>query len=83
MIQLYCIDEQNQPIMFDLSPTSFHCYKTCAWSNNGERTMIYLIFNSQHEWTINLTDKTAVHIISNEGYGIQRHQYIFTKLVIT
>ena len=84
MIQLYCLDEYDQPIMFDLSPTSFHCYKTCAWwSSNGERRLLYLVFDSQQEWTINLTDKTAVHIVSNTGFGVQRHLYKFTKIIIT
>jgi hypothetical protein len=83
MIQLYCIDENNQTIMFDLSPTSFHCYHTCAWSSTGERTLLYLIFDTQHEWVINLTDKITTHIISNTGSGIQRYQYTFKKLIIT
>lgn len=83
MIQLYCLDEYDQPIMFDLSPVSFHCYKTCAWANPGERTLLYLIFDSQQEWVINLTDKTAVHIISTTGLGIQRHLYKFIKFIIT
>jgi hypothetical protein len=83
MIQLDCFDEYDQPISFNLTPLSFHCYKTCAWSMIGERTLLYLIFNSQQEWIINLTDKTAVHIISNTGIGVKRDLYKFTKLIIT
>lgn len=74
--------ENDQPVMFILSPVSFNGYKTCAWSNTGEHIIMRLIFDTYHEWVINLTDKTAVHVISNLAAGIERHSYKFEKLII-
>ena len=79
---LYCIDKNDQPVMFDLSPVSMHAYETCAWSSTGKHCIMRLLFDTYHEWVINLTDKTAVHVISNLAAGIERHAYKFDKLII-
>jgi len=80
-MELYCM-ENDKPVMFVLSPRSFIGYETCAWSITGKHCIMRLLFDTYHEWIINLTDKTAVHVISNLADGIERHLYTFDKLVI-
>ena len=82
-VDLYCINQNKESIMFVLEPSSSIGYKACAWSETGEINVMRLLFDSHHEWLINLTDKTAVHIISKLGLGIERHLYKFVRLVIS
>jgi hypothetical protein len=81
-VDLYCIEENGTPITFVLQPDVIIGYETCAWSNTGKRTIIRLTFDSYHEWIIDPTDKTAVHVISNLADGIIRESYKFVKLII-
>jgi len=85
-IDLHCLNPEqgNIPIIFVLQPCHIIGYKTCAWSDTGERTIIRLTFDiCQHqEWIIDPEAKTAVQIISNLMKGIERHSYTFVKLVI-
>jgi len=81
-VELQCIDETKELITFILSPTSIIGYETCAWSNTGKHVIIRLLFDSFNEWIINMTDRTAVHVISNLATGIKRLSYKFEKLII-
>ena len=82
-VDLYCINQNKEPIMFVLEPSSSIGYNACAWSETGEISVMRLLFDSHHEWLINLTGKTAVHIISKLGSGIERHSYKFVRLVVS
>lgn len=85
-IDLYCLDTENGdiPITFVLQPCHIIGYKTCAWSETGERTIIRLTFEiyQRQEWIIDPEAKTAVQVITNLMTGIERHSYTFVKLVI-
>lgn len=85
-IDLYCIDIEkgNIPVTFVLQPSHIIGYKTCAWSETGERTIIRLTFEIyQHqEWLIDPEAKTAVQTISHLMKGMETHTYEFVKLVI-
>jgi len=85
-IDLHCLNPEqgNIPITFTLQPCHIIGYKTCAWSDTGERTIIRLTFDTcQHqEWIIDPEAKTAVQIISNLLKGIERNSYTFIELVI-
>ena len=81
-VDLYCINQNKEPIMFVLEPISAIGYKACAWSETGEITVMRLLFDSHHEWILNLTDKTAIHKVSTLKSGIERQLYKFVKMVI-
>jgi hypothetical protein len=81
-IDLFCIDEHEQPVTFSLFPTSIMGYETCAWSITGKHVIIRLLFDTYNEWIINMTDRTAVHVISNLATGIERRSYKFEKLIV-
>ena len=82
-ISLYVTDDETkEKALFDISPNVITGYETCAWSQTGKHAIIRLLFDSYHEWIINMTDRTAVHIISNRADGIVRKSYTFEKLII-
>lgn len=81
-VELSLLEENGNPITFMLQPDVIIGYETCAWSTTGKRTILRLTFDAFHEWTIDVEDKTAVHVISNLVNGMQRHSYKFINMII-